>query len=71
MQVNSSFEKSQKINKEIIQTNDELTTKTKLFNFFYNVLKRKDFNVFITSLLLIIETIQVISYAFSDPHSKF
>ena len=71
MQVNSSFEKSQKINKEIIQTNDELTTKTKLFNFFYNVLKRKDFNVFVTSLLLIIETIQVISYAFSDPHSKF
>ena len=56
MQVNSSFEKSQKINKEIIQTNDELTTKTKLFNFFYNVLKRKDFNVFVTSLLLIIES---------------
>ena len=37
----SSFEKNKKNNKEIIQTNEEMTNKIKLFNFFYNILKKK------------------------------
>ena len=67
----SCFEKKKKNNKEIIPTNDELTNKIKLFNFFYNILKKKDFNIIVSCLLLIIETIQIISYGFSEPHSKF
>jgi len=67
----SSFEKNKKNNKEIIQTNEEMTTKIKLFNFFYNILKKKDFNIVVTCLLIILETIQVISYGFSEPHTKF
>ncbi len=67
----TSFEKNKKNNKEIIPTNDEMTNKINLFNFFYNVLKKKDFNVIVTCLLLLMETIQIISYGFSEPHTKF
>ena len=67
----SSFEKNKKNNKEIIQTNEEMTNKIKLFNFFYNILKKKDFNIIVTCLLIILETIKIISYGFSEPHTKF
>ena len=67
----SSFEKNQKNNKDLIQTSDEMNGKEKIFNFFYNVIKKKNLNVFIICLLIIIETIQIISYGFSDPHKKF
>ena len=67
----SSFEKSQKNNKDLIQTSDEMNGKEKTFNYFYNVLKKKNLNVFIICLLIITETIQLISYGFSDPHKKF
>ena len=67
----SSFEKNQKNNKDLIQTNDEMNQKEKIFNYFHNVLKKKNLNVFFICLLLVIETIQNISYGFSDPHKKF
>ncbi len=67
----SSFEKNQKNTKDLIQTSDEMNNKEKIFNYFYNILKKKDINVFIICLLIIIETIQIISYGFSDPHKKF
>ena len=67
----SSFEKNQKNNKDLIQTNDEMNQKEKIFNYFHNVLKKKNLNVFFMCLLLVIETIQNISYGFSDPHKKF
>ena len=37
----SSFEKNQKNNKDLIQTSDEMNGKEKIFNFFYNVIKKK------------------------------
>ena len=37
----SSFEKNQKNNKDLIQTNDEMNQKEKIFNYFHNVLKKK------------------------------
>ena len=67
----SSFEKNKKNNKDLIQTSDEMNNKEKIFNYFYNILKKKNINVFINCLLIIIETIQIISYGFSDPHKKF
>ena len=67
----SSFEKSQKNSKDLIQTSDEMNGKEKVFNYFYNVIKKKNLNVFIICLLIIIETIQIISYGFSEPHKKF
>jgi hypothetical protein len=42
----SSFEKNQKNNKDLIQTNDEMNQKEKIFNYFHNVLKKKKFKCF-------------------------
>ena len=67
---NSSIEKNQKKNKEIIQTKDEISTKIKIFTYFYHIILKKDFNIFILSFFLIIESIQVISFGISDPHTK-
>jgi len=64
------MEKNNKLNKEL-STNDEVTLKTKLFTYFYYVLKKKDINILLCTIFLILETIQFISYAFSDPVSFF
>ena len=37
----SSFEKNKKNNKDLIQTSDEMNNKEKIFNYFYNILKKK------------------------------
>ena len=49
---------------------DDVSVKTKIFNFYFFVLRKKDINMFICSLLLILETLQLISFSFSDPHSN-
>ncbi len=63
---NNGMEKNNKLNKEL-STTEEVTLKTKLFTYFYYVLNKKDINILLTTIFLIIETIQFISYAFSDP----
>ena len=67
---NSSNEKDEINKKEIIQTKDEITTKIKIFTYFYYLILKKNFNVFILSFFLIIESIQVFSFGFSEPHKK-
>ena len=59
---------SSKITKEISGL-EEVPTKIKIFNFFYYVIKKKDINLFVYSLLLLFESLQFISYSFSSPHT--
>ncbi len=67
----SSIEKNQKNHREILQSNNDITIKIKLFNFFYHILKRKDFNPLIICILIFLETMQIMSYGFTNPHLKF
>lgn len=67
MELNSS-EKNSKLNKEL-NSQEEASFKARLFAFFYYVLKKKDINLFLCCLFLILETIQLISFAFSEPHA--
>lgn len=63
---NNAMEKNNKLNKELSATED-ITLKTKLFTYFYYVLKKKDINILLCTIFLFFETIQLISFAFSDP----
>ena len=63
----NTYEKNPKLSKDL-NSNDEVTLKTKIFNFYYLVLRKKDINMFFCSLLLILETFQLISYSFTTPH---
>ena len=48
---------------------DDKSLKFKIYNFFYLILKsKKEMNSIILSFLIILETIQLISYAFTEPH---
>ena len=48
---------------------NENSIKFKIYNYFYLILKSKnEINSIILVLLIVLETIQLISYAFSDPH---
>ena len=48
---------------------DDKSLKFKIYNFFYLILKtKKEFNSIILSILILLETIQLISYAFAEPH---
>ena len=47
---------------------EEISVKKKIFNFYFYTLRKKDLNIFFYIVLFIIETIQLISYAFSFPH---
>ena len=67
--MDNNFDKNPKFSKDL-NVIDEVNLKTKIFNFYFFVLRKKDFNIFICSLLLIIETFQLISYSFSEPHLK-
>ena len=67
----SSIQKNQKNHREILQSNNDITIKIKLFNFFYHILKRKDFNPLIICILIFLETMQIMSYGFTNPHLKF
>ena len=60
------MEKNNKLSKEL-STTEEISLKTKLFTFFYYVLKKKDINIFLCTIFLILETLQFVSYSFSDP----
>jgi hypothetical protein len=59
-------DKNNKLNKELT-TSDEVLMNQRIFNFYYFVLRKKDLNLFLCVLFLILETLQMISYAFSDP----
>ena len=41
--------------------------KKRIFTYYYNINKRKSMNIWIIAILLIIETTQMLSYAFSPP----
>ena len=48
---------------------DDRSLKFKIYNYFYLILKSKrEINSIILSLLIVFETIQLISYAFTEPH---
>ena len=48
---------------------DDKSLKFKIYNYFYLLLKtKKEFNTIILSFLIVLETIQFISYAFTEPH---
>ena len=47
---------------------EENSLKIKIFNLFYEISKVKIYNTWIISILIIFETLQLISYGFDDPH---
>jgi hypothetical protein len=59
-------DKNNKLNKEL-STSDEILMNQRIFNFYYYVLRKKDLNLLLCVLFLILETLQMISYAFSEP----
>ena len=67
--MDNNFDKNQKLGKDL-NVADEVSIKTKIFNFYFFVLRKKDINMFFCSLLLILETLQLISFTFSEPHLK-
>ena len=67
--MDNNFDKNQKLGKDL-NVADEVSIKTKIFNFYFFVLRKKDINMFFCSLLLILETLQLISFSFSEPHLK-
>ena len=44
--------------------------KVKTFNLFYEISQQKQYNIWILSILYLFETIQLISYAFDEPHKS-
>ena len=62
--MDNNFDKNQKLGKDL-NVADEVSIKTKIFNFYFFVLRKKDINIFFCSLLLILETLQLISFSFS------
>ena len=63
------LDKNNKLSKEL-STTDDISLKTRIFSFFYYVLKKKDINILLCTLFLILEMIQLISFAFSTPVSN-
>jgi hypothetical protein len=61
----NSLEKN-KINKEL-STIEEYNIKTRVFTYFFYVLQKKYVNVFLCILFMFIESLQFISFAFSEP----
>ena len=47
---------------------EEITFTTKIFNFFFLVLRKQPNNIFLTCFLISLETLQLISYALESPH---
>jgi hypothetical protein len=66
MELNNTSDKNNKLNKEL-SSMEEISIQQRIFTYYYYVLKKKDINLVICSLLLILESIQVISFAFSEP----
>ena len=60
-------EKTNTFNQDLIFEN--ITISNRIYNYFYFMLNnKKEINFFILYILYILETIQLISYGFSDPH---
>ena len=57
--------KNQKNIIDIFGSNEQ-TIKTRIFTFYYYLMKKPTFNVLLFSIFMFIETIQILSYAFSD-----
>ena len=49
---------------------DEKSFKLKTFNLFYEISQQKQYNIWTLSILYLLETIQLISYAFDEPHKS-
>ena len=64
---NNSSEKNSKLNKDLTSSED-ISFKTKVFNFYFYTLRKKDINLFLCILLIFLETLQLISYSFTTPH---
>ena len=66
MKINDGDEKNDYFFQDININNKTLTNK--VFSFFYSLFQIKNLKRFLLYILMIIETIQFISYAFSSPH---
>ena len=64
--MNEESEKNALFNQESII--EEKSLKYKIYNYFYSVIKEKKDDLLILCILTILEMIQLISYAFSEPH---
>ena len=62
-------DKNSKLSKDM-NASEEVPIKTRIFAFFYYVLRKKDISLLICVIYLILESLQLISYAFSDPHTS-
>ena len=52
-------------------TAEDRTIRGKVFNYFYNILQdKKDQNLLASCIFIVLEMIQLISYAFCDPHKE-
>ena len=49
---------------------EEKSFKLKTFNLFYEISRVKQYNLWTLSILYLLETIQLISYAFDEPHKS-
>jgi len=67
MEINQSEKKS---NKDLI-ANDEFSFKNRLFLFFFFALRKRDISIFLSTIFMIFESIQLISFAFSEPVNIF
>jgi hypothetical protein len=65
--MDNNLEKNNKLSKEL-NANEDVGLKTRIFCFFYYVLKKKDINLILCLVFLFLEMFQLISFAFSPPH---
>ena len=49
---------------------EEKTFKIKTFNLFYEIAKEKQYNIWVISIFIILEMLQLISYSFDEPHKQ-
>ena len=60
-------DKNSKMGKDM-NTTEEVSQTQRAYQFFYYVLRKKDINVGLCAIFIILESLQIISYAFADPH---
>lgn len=56
----------EKKSKDLI-SNEDITLINRLYLYFFYSLRKKDLSIFLSVIFLILETIQLISFAFSEP----
>src|SRR5574344_2028022 len=59
-----------KIQKDFTQ-NDTISLRQRIFTYYCNVIRKNEISTPITSLLIILETFQIMSYAFTSPLLSF